>query len=1554
MKSSFGIAVFHNIGDILLCTPIARQLKADNPDCEVIWFTSEKYKFILEHNPFIDQIVPLDGDPLMLDKSIPALKSGRQWTRFFTPAAYMNYSKAPGGSLPEIVKASVDFEWTVPFVPVLRLSESERVKAAAYWNGLPSGKKILIETEFHSQQSPLTKEYIEKLFEVLSPIDPVFVFTAKNKPEYFDEFQNKYSKVFWCQEGFRLNAEFYNLCDAFVGVSSGISCISNSDYCRNDVPHLEISRGYHWSNASYRSGKKELYVSHSRARYVDGLYWLFNKLTDSAAEHCFSPRFTSDTYVYANKEIVTCPLCGAAGCTAARRNDIVKCNQCGNIYSRMRMNNAAMEKYYSEIYAANRPEVAAYVQVPRSKEEIDLRPEFVSAQRRDVLAEIQSLLKVDLAGKVLIDIGCGWGAFLHHARNQGMKVIGFEFANPNVEFGRNVLNIDIRQEQFIDVDDIQENSVDLIVMNHSLEHVPYPFEFLEKIEYVLKPGGIFFGMVPNFESICSNTLLGKWAWIEPDWHYTHFTPKTLKEALAQTGFYIEKLYTTSGDYGDNIPISILKKIIPGLYEQNYQQHLKEFQKHGRGEQINVIAVKRGSSKGRIQAKDNSFNPGLSNAIRKVLIVRSDSIGDFIIFSGTLKYFKKLYPQARITLVVSDTVTDMAAACPHVDSIMSFNRAKMEQDMQYMTDFVNIIRKEHYDVAIAPALSRDIFSEFIVINSKAAEKITCSGDTANLPLEILRENDKYFTRIIPMVEGIKLETARNEEFIKGLGAELDGPYKPDIWLNEEDIAFADSLLEELHIDKPVIFAPFAQNRKRNWPVINWTKLVSIHADQPIIICGVAGDKAEAEKIINLSGHRNIHNLCGQTTIRQLVAIISKAKVCVTCESATAHIAAVVNIPHVVLLGGGHFGRFMPYSDTACLVYNKMSCFNCNWKCRYGLDTRCIYYISVDAVDKKLCQVLGGSDYSVEIVKQEPCQAFGGSDYLVSAIVSTYNSEKFIRGCLQDLVEQTLYPKGQLEIVVVNSGSQQDEEAIVREFQSRYKNIVYIKTKREGLYSAWNRAVKVASGQFLTNANTDDRHRKDAFEVMANTLLKNTDIALVYGDQIVTDTPNSTFENHQAVEIAKRPEFSRQRLLFGCCVGSQPMWLKSLHDELGGFDETLTCAGDWDFWLRVAGKYGFKHIPESLGLYYRNEQGIEHGQKIHSLYERYAVGRRYGNPYISVIKPYQARGNPLVSVWMAVYNGADYIARAIESVLIQNYCNFELIVVDDGSTDRTADIIHSFKHEAIKYFLKEHGGLASARNVQLQKSSGSFIVSIDSDDMVTPDFLSRHLEVFERHPEADLVYCDDYLIDEKDKPIRVIDRPEYSDSQKLISDLFRCGFPIVPFRTCIRKNVFDKIGLYDERLIVAEDYDMMRRFVNHGFRIQHLPGAFYLRRVNTSSHSRNFNAAKAKSQFEAIRRFTETFTPEQLFPDVQWDKMPAEQKPLLVKCKAALVYIGIGEQYLVSNAQDYAEAAFEMACAQLDDCCKIEPANHQVRNLREKCQFIRAKNLSSGRLGVCQPA
>jgi len=217
--------------------------------------------------------------------------------------------------------------------------------------------------------------------------------------------------------------------------------------------------------------------------------------------------------------------------------------------------------------------------------------------------------------------------------------------------------------------------------------------------------------------------------------------------------------------------------------------------------------------------------------------------------------------------------------------------------------------------------------------------------------------------------------------------------------------------------------------------------------------------------------------------------------------------------------------------------------------------------------------------------------------VSAIVSTYNSERFIRGCLQDLVDQTLFEKGEVEVIVIDSGSQQAEGTIVREFQRKFPIIRYIRTdQRETVYAAWNRGIRIASGKYITNANTDDRHRRDAFEQMVNVLEMKPEVALVYADVIKTEFENETFEHCTAVDSYHWYDWDRNILLKeGCFIGPQPMWRRNVHDEYGYFDASLVSSGDYEFWLRISQSYDFFHIRTPLGLYLIRPDSIEHAEK-----------------------------------------------------------------------------------------------------------------------------------------------------------------------------------------------------------------------------------------------------------------------------------------------------------------------------------------------------------------------
>lgn len=255
----------------------------------------------------------------------------------------------------------------------------------------------------------------------------------------------------------------------------------------------------------------------------------------------------------------------------------------------------------------------------------------------------------------------------------------------------------------------------------------------------------------------------------------------------------------------------------------------------------------------------------------------------------------------------------------------------------------------------------------------------------------------------------------------------------------------------------------------------------------------------------------------------------------------------------------------------------------------------------------------------------------NEILVSAIVSTYNSKKFIRGCLESLVDQTLYKQGRLEIIVIDSNSPQNEKAIVEEFVQQNANIRFIRTEqRETVYEAWNRGIKMASGKYVTNANTDDRLKADAIEKLANLLENNPDKVLAYGNSLVTKKENETFESNSSdgTEDLIWPDFDKRTMHSWCYIGPHPVWRKSLHDEFGFFDTKLTSAADWEFWLRTALKNDFIHLDEFIGLYYLSDETVSRRGDT-PIIEAGEVRKNYKEKYKNIAGDFILPQNPTIT-------------------------------------------------------------------------------------------------------------------------------------------------------------------------------------------------------------------------------------------------------------------------------------------------------------------------------------
>ena len=213
--------------------------------------------------------------------------------------------------------------------------------------------------------------------------------------------------------------------------------------------------------------------------------------------------------------------------------------------------------------------------------------------------------------------------------------------------------------------------------------------------------------------------------------------------------------------------------------------------------------------------------------------------------------------------------------------------------------------------------------------------------------------------------------------------------------------------------------------------------------------------------------------------------------------------------------------------------------------------------------------------------------------VSALVSTYNSAAFFKGRIEDLMRQSLWQRGELEIVVINAGSKQDEAYYIKEYIRQGIPLTVITSLREPLYSSWNRGIRIAQGDYISSANTDDRLCPDAYLIMADALDSHPEVELVYGDSTVTTTPNAVWGEDYAISTEAPyltgrlawPEFEGRTLLQHCYMGPSPMWQAAIHDRIGYFDESYMIAGDYEMWLRMAANgIDMLRIDDVLGLFY----------------------------------------------------------------------------------------------------------------------------------------------------------------------------------------------------------------------------------------------------------------------------------------------------------------------------------------------------------------------------------
>ena len=192
---------------------------------------------------------------------------------------------------------------------------------------------------------------------------------------------------------------------------------------------------------------------------------------------------------------------------------------------------------------------------------------------------------------------------------------------------------------------------------------------------------------------------------------------------------------------------------------------------------------------------------------------------------------------------------------------------------------------------------------------------------------------------------------------------------------------------------------------------------------------------------------------------------------------------------------------------------------------------------------------------------------------------------------------------------------------------------------------------------------------------------------------------------------------------------------------------------------------------------------------------------------------SEANPRVSVVIPTYNRAQLVNRAIQSVLDQTYQNFELIVVDDCSTDNTEEGISAIGDERVRYIRHDtNKGASASRNTGINASMGELIGFLDSDDEWLPEKLRSQVEVIDSSSSSvGLVYGGYEVVDDEMK--RTIQQVYPEKRGYIFEDVLKMNGPTNPLTPLVRRECFEKVGLFDEEMRFGEDWDMWVRIAEH---------------------------------------------------------------------------------------------------------------------------------------------
>lgn len=378
-------------------------------------------------------------------------------------------------------------------------------------------------------------------------------------------------------------------------------------------------------------------------------------------------------------------------------------------------------------------------------------------------------------------------------------------------------------------------------------------------------------------------------------------------------------------------------------------------------------------------------------------------------------------------------------------------------------------------------------------------------------------------------------------------------------------------------------------------------------------------------------------------------------------------------------------------------------------------------------------------------------------------------------------------------------------------------------------------------------------------------------------------------------------------------------KSMHYAIGGFDKNLIRLEDWDYWARMSLNFELKFIDvvtneirvnlDKVSRTIRKDIFKDTNRLVGLRIRERLQFMKKNNKHMIDEEVKSAVSVPSVSVIMPIYNAQKFLKEAIESILNQTFKDFELLLINDGSTDASKEIVEQYRNNRrVRIFHKKNEGVTKTLNFGLSQAVGRYIARMDADDISMPERLELQVEFLDEHRNVGLLGTRFKAITEDKKFIENLDVELTNEElQGEILKSCRFGHPTV----MMRRSALEAVGPYDESswAHTVEDYDLWLRIAEK-FEVANLPQYLLLYRVSPNSITQTKKEINQKGTKECIRRAKKRRGLESnTFVSIC---IPAYKQPELLKKAIGSILIQTHKNYEIIVTDDSPDSSVEDVC------------------------------------------